>query len=43
MHNKKLNIIDPDFASLLLESIAEGVFTLNEVFLWPYSKKIDEI
>ncbi|MBF0452075.1 MAG: sigma 54-interacting transcriptional regulator [Candidatus Magnetomorum sp.] len=30
MDNKNLNILNPDFASLLLESIAEGVFTLNE-------------
>jgi PAS domain S-box-containing protein len=29
-HNKKTNILNPEFASLLLESIAEGVFTLDE-------------
>lgn len=30
MTTKKLQVSDPDFASLLLESIAEGVFTLDE-------------
>ena len=30
MKKKNTRIVDPDFASLLLESMAEGVFTLNE-------------
>jgi two-component system response regulator HydG len=30
MQNKTLNIMDPRFASLLLESMADGVFTLND-------------
>jgi len=30
MTKKTSTILDPDFANLLLESIAEGVFTLNE-------------
>jgi len=30
MNNRKSNILNPEFASLLLESIAEGVFTLDE-------------
>ena len=29
MQNKTYNIMDPSFASLLLESMADGVFTLN--------------
>ena len=29
-HNQKTNILNPEFANLLLESIAEGVFTLDE-------------
>jgi len=30
MNHQQLNIINPNFANQLLESIAEGVFTLNE-------------
>ncbi|MDY6879596.1 MAG: sigma 54-interacting transcriptional regulator [Desulfatiglans sp.] len=28
--DEKLNVLEPDFSSLLLDAIAEGVFTLNE-------------
>ena len=42
--NKKSNILNPEFASLLFESIAEGVFTLDEngiITSWnPSMKKI---
>ena len=44
MNNNKNKILDPEFASLMLESMADGVFTLNkdgEITLW--NKAIERI